>query len=214
MTGKYNIINNTQFKKIINSLPTGFDVYSFEFNEKQAILRTINRSHTVYLKLIINPLFFKQYEIAYPNKIVLDYLEILENNIDFNQKPSECYNNTFEGHDRLDKELNDRECTIIKMDELRKPIRAYNDAYANVLIKQGDYEAIFDLDIIKQAILLSRYPEYMLIGLDYEDSSICIKYPLSELINVEALVASKHIPHTPDNFEVKINANIGRRVLP
>lgn len=211
MTSEYNIINTTQFKKIINSLPVGFDVYSFEFNEKQAILRTMNRSHTVYLKLIINPLFFKQYEIAYPNKIVLD---ILENNIDFNQKPSKYSNNTFEGHGRCDKELTDRKCTIIEMDELIKPIRAYNDTYANVLIKQGGYEAIFDLDIIKQAIFLSRYPEYMLIGLDYEDGNICIKYPLSELIKVEALVASKLIPHTFDNFNVKINANIDRRILP
>jgi len=41
-----------------------------------------------------------------------------------------------------------------------------------------------------------------------------IKYPLSELIKVEALVASKLIPHTFDNFKVKINANIDRRILP
>ena len=214
MTGKYNIINKTQFKGLIKLLPKDFDVYEFDFDKEYCILRTMNRRHTVYLNIEINPALFNVYEIAYPNKVILHQLEIKQNNFNFNNHPTKYAEEVFEQYKSLDESFKGRKYCLTRISEITQPVKAYKDTFATMLIQNNGFEAIFDMDLIAKALLPYPRTDHILIGLECEDSNVCITYQHSEHIKVNAIVAPKLIPHTLDNFKVKINANIDRRILP
>ena len=202
MTGKYNLINNTQFKGLIKLLPKDFDVYEFDFDKEYCILRTMNRSHTVYLNIEINPALFNVYEIAYPNKVLLHQLELKENNFNFNDCPTEYAEEVFEKHKSLDESFKGRNYCLTRISEITQLVKAYKGTFAAMLIQNNGFEAMFDMELLGKALLPYPRTDHILIGLECEDSNVCIIYQHSEHIKVNAMVAPKLIPHK--NYEYRI----------
>ena len=203
MTQGYNQINKTQFKGLRKLLPKDFDVYEFDFDKKYCILRTINRSHTVYLNIEISPVLFNVYQIAYPNKVVLHQLEIKQNNFNFNDHPTKYSEGVFEQHKSLDESFKGRKYCLTRINEITKALKAYEHTFATMLIQNNGFEAMFDMDLIRKAILPYPRTDHILIGLECEDSNVCIIYQHSEHIKVNAMVAPKFIPHKNYDYRIK-----------
>ena len=203
MTGKYNLINNTQYKGLKKLLPKDFDVYEFDFDKEYCILRTMNHSHTVYLNIEINPALFNVYEIAYPNKVLLHQLEIKENNFNFNDCPTEYAEEVFEKHKSLDESFKGRNYCLTRIREITQPVKAYKGTFATMLIQNNGFEAMFDMELLGKALLPYPRTDHILLGLECEDSNVCIIYQHSEHIKVNAMVAPKLIPHKNYNYRIK-----------
>lgn len=206
----YNIINLTKFRELIQLLPETHDFTgeygTFTFNQDKAILRTINRSHTVYIKITIDPAYFQQYEISKPNTIIVDQKQLSENNInvDFNKPDWKKYSQSYYwcGMHNLDNELD-------KARYLTIPLKVFVDCFKDdyhfehVLVKCFGYESVFACGLL-ESCLCNMPLKTIDLGLMGHDNHLCFRYGYGFMM-VEGLVASKLVGH--DDVERLLNVN-------
>lgn len=211
----YNIINLTKFRELIQILPETHDFNgeygTFTFNQDKAILRTINRSHTVYLKITIDPAYFQQYEISKPNTIIVDQKQLSENNVpvDFNKPDWKEYSQSYYwcGFHRLDDEMSKASFISIPVETFRD---CFKDDYhfESVLIKCFGYESVFTCGLL-DCVLCNLPVKVIELGLTGTDYHLFFRYGHG-FIQVEGLVAAKLIAH--DDVERLLDVNAARHV--
>lgn len=201
-----NIINLTKFRELIQLLPKTSDFTgeygTFTFNQDKAILRTINRSHTVYIKITIDPAYFQQYEISKPNTIMVDPNHYF---IDFNKTGDwKEYSQSYYwcGMHRLDNELD-------KARYLTIPLKVFADCFKDdyhfehVLVKCFGYESVFTCGLL-ESCLCNMPLKTIDLGLSDNDYHLFVRYGYGFMM-VECLVASKLVGH--DDVEGLLNVN-------
>jgi hypothetical protein len=211
----YNIINLTKFRELIQLLPETHDFNgeygTFTFNQDKAILRTINRSHTVYIKITIDPAYFQQYEISKPNTIIVDQKQLSENNVhvDFNNPDWKEYSQSYYwcGMHKLDNELD-------KARYLTIPLKVFADCFKDdyhfehVLVKCFGYESVFTCGLL-ESCLCNMPLKSIDLGLIDNNYHLFVRYGYGFMM-VECLVASKLVGH--DDVERLLDVNAARHV--
>ena len=62
---------------------------------------------------------------------------------------------------------------------------------------------MFDMELLGKALLPYPRTDHILLGLECEDSNVCIIYQHSEHIKVNAMVAPKLMPHKNYDHRIK-----------
>ena len=207
----YNIINLTKFRELIQLLPETHDFNveygTFTFNQDKAILRTINRSHTVYIKITIDPAYFQQYEISKPNTILVDPNHYF---IDFNKTGDwKEYSQSYYwcGFHRLDDEMSNVSYKTI-------PIKTFVDTFKDdyhfehVLVKCFGYESVFTCGLL-ESCLCNMPLKTIDLGLIDNNYHLFVRYGYGFMM-VEGLVAAKLVGH--DDVERLLDVNAARHV--
>ena len=110
---------------------------------------------------------------------------------------------SFKSNKKLDESFKGRNYCLTRISEITNPVKAYKHTFATMLIQNSGFEAMFDMDLIRKALLPYPRTDHILIGLQHEDSNVCIIYQHLEHIKVNAMVAPKLKPHKNYDYRIK-----------